>query len=92
MDGLYACNAGAVAGDAMDGLYACNAGAVAGDAMDGLYACNAGAVVANAMDAGHAGTRWRFRWLRWLKSGVAAPTSQAVQTDWEAAANDNRYH
>src|SRR5690606_22846943 len=27
---------------AMDGLYACNAGAVAGDAMDGLYACNAG--------------------------------------------------
>ncbi|OJY97631.1 MAG: hypothetical protein BGP25_01180 [Lysobacterales bacterium 63-13] len=29
---------------AMDGLYACNAGAVAGDAMDGLYACNAGAV------------------------------------------------
>jgi hypothetical protein len=29
---------------ARDGLYACNAGAVAGDAMDGLYACNAGAV------------------------------------------------
>ncbi|MBK7011298.1 MAG: hypothetical protein IPH43_00290 [Xanthomonadales bacterium] len=42
MDGLYAGNAGAVAGDAMDGLYAGNAGAVVGDAMDGLYAGNAG--------------------------------------------------
>ena len=37
MDGLYACNAGAVAGDAMDGLYACNAGAVAGDAGEPEY-------------------------------------------------------
>jgi hypothetical protein len=30
MDGLYAGNAGAIAGEAMDGLYAGNAGAIAG--------------------------------------------------------------
>ena len=31
----------------MDGMYARNAGAIAGDAMDGMHACDAGAASVN---------------------------------------------
>ena len=61
MDGLYAGNAGAVAGDAMDGLYAGNAGAVAGDGMDGPHACNAGAASGQQLQAGTPSLRCQQR-------------------------------